>query len=1013
MFMHQKSNKNTFSALVACLAIYLGASTANAADPAPKTYKIDPQSVSTALKAFAAQSDMQIIFTEAEVGSAKTRGVTGTRSPREALSEILKGTGLQFEFTANNVVVVRKLSAATSRASADPPTAESADKQEGKRNSSQDFRVAQVDQGKTTSDVPVENKEKNKKTEGLEEIVVTGSRIPTGAGQLPAQPVRSYTREDIERSGRGTVAEFLNTLPDNAIGNGETNNQHFVGQTTVQLHGLPVGTTLVLIDGRRVEKSTYAFFDLNNIPLSAIDRIEVLPVGASAVYGSDASAGAVNLILRKDLDGVEASAKYGSASDTHEVDANLAWGKTGDRGSISFIGNYQNKSTLLGSDRAITSTTNLPSGAPSSFLNDYCNPGNVYSLNGQNLPGLSSTRAGIPAGLTGTPTTQSFLSTAGKLNLCNNQLNAVQIPPTNREGALVSAHYQFSDSFDVFSEILYSHESQTFASGNLISLFLGSTGYTTLPANNPYNPFGEAVGVSYSYPGIKNFNENTQSFVRPLIGARGVLLGKWKYEVTGFLSRDRFQVYSPGFASKSAIQTALNSSDPATALNPFAAGAPGSPEVLQSLVSSSTPRRHNSYDNRLLAGQGLLRGPLLDLPSGPVEAVFGAEYGQEKQYTLLPFGAPAVNPKRNSYAFFTEERVPLLANHENPQTGDKLVLTMAARFDDSDDFGSKTTGQGGVAWRPTEAFLIRGGYAMSYRAPQLQQVSGVSVSFDLSGLIDPFRGNASIPPLPTTSGPNPNLKPETGTSRTLGIVYSSTAIRGLEMALTYFGIGISNFIGSPGTQTILKNPNLYPGAVTRAPASPQDVQQGFLGPITLLRLSYYNFGDLDVSGVDFDLRYKAETDFGEFTPSVAVTDTVRWQSALSPNVPPVSYLSQATLVGPGFAPRWKGTLALGWKGGPFSASVGARYTGRYKDYQDYVPNSNELGNFWLIDANFRWAIGNHLLKDNGWLKGSYLSIGAVNLLNKSPQYSFTTLNYDPAEADIRGRFLYAQLGGKW
>src|SRR5882762_5423884 len=105
-----QKNENRVSAIFAVLLMCFGGSVAYAGDPPAKTYQIEPQWVSTALKAFAAQSSMQLIFTEADVGSAKTSGVMGTRSPREALSEILKGTGLEFELTANNVVVVRKAS---------------------------------------------------------------------------------------------------------------------------------------------------------------------------------------------------------------------------------------------------------------------------------------------------------------------------------------------------------------------------------------------------------------------------------------------------------------------------------------------------------------------------------------------------------------------------------------------------------------------------------------------------------------------------------------------------------------------------------------------------------------------------------------------------------------------------------------------------------------------------------------------------------------------------------------
>jgi iron complex outermembrane receptor protein len=240
----------------------------------------------------------------------------------------------------------------------------------------------------------------------------------------------------------------------------------------------------------------------------------------------------------------------------------------------------------------------------------------------------------------------------------------------------------------------------------------------------------------------------------------------------------------------------------------------------------------------------------------------------------------------------------------------------------------------------------------------------------------------------------------------LGIVYSSKEFPGLQVGLTYFGINISNYIGQPSAQTLIDYPSLFAGAVTRGPPSPQDIQQGFLGPITLIRSTYYNFGTLNVAGFDADLTYKTDTRLGQVKPFIALTDTNRWQSALTPGSPSVSYLSQATVNGPGFAPRFKGTAGLGWSYGPYAANVDGRYISQYRDYQDYVPNSNVLGNFWLFDANLRYAIGKLFGADG------FVSVGGVNLGNSLPRFSYIG-DYDPAEYDLRGRFLYVQLSAKW
>jgi iron complex outermembrane receptor protein len=263
------------------------------------------------------------------------------------------------------------------------------------------------------------------------------------------------------------------------------------------------------------------------------------------------------------------------------------------------------------------------------------------------------------------------------------------------------------------------------------------------------------------------------------------------------------------------------------------------------------------------------------------------------------------------------------------------------------------------------------------------------------------------------SGPNFNLKPETGDSFTLGLQYLSQALPGLHTSLTWYNIKISNYIGTESEQALLAYPNLFPGAVVRAPPTTQDQQQGFLGVITQLNSLYYNFGDLRVAGFDADVSYAIDTRAGQFTPSLAIANVYKWQSAILPAAPEIASVSQATGNfggGVGWAPRWKGTAALAWKQGPLSMNLAGRYIGRYLDYQIYVPNSNELGDTWIFDFNARYEVGQALRTTNPWLAKSYVAFGAVNVFNKTPPFSYNPNYYDTAEYDIRGRYLHLTAG---
>jgi iron complex outermembrane receptor protein len=982
---------------------------------------IPAQGLGPALQALANDRNFQVVYVSEEVANVRTQGAAGEFTSDEALRQLLRGTGLTYRYLDENTITILPVSmtsnpgtAPTSPDSAPASNSSGNTQQEGKRSSSDGFRLAQVDQGQTPGPSTVEKQAEQaskKKPVILEEIIVTGSRIPTTA-QEGAQPVRVYTQQQIDQSGQGTIAEFLSTLPDVSLNSIDSSLGNYADQTSVRLHGLPVGTTLVLLNGRRVQINNYGFFDLNNIPVSAVERIEVLPVGASAIYGADSLAGAVNIVLRDRFDGLEASTRYGRADGgLGQTDASLAWGKSWERGSITLVGSFDDAGELLASERTITANSN-----PVLALfgeDDVCNPGTVYSLNGGNLPGLSSPVAAIPSGLSGKPTIAAFSSTAGTVHRCG--FAGDIFPPRQREGVLASANYAISDGAVVFSEVLASHESVRSNSGNLINLFnvFGST----LPATNAYNPFGQDVGISYTYPGLPDRFDRTTTFVRPLLGVRGSLGSDWNYELAGFLSQDHSRVrQSNGGLDFGAVLTALASSNPATAFNPFASGVPGSPQTLASLTPN--PPSLLYFDSQNVSVEASLRGSLVHLPSGPLVGVFGAEFDRSKIYTdtqtpSATTAPPPVTDRRSAYALFTEERVPLLAKTQNSVHTDRLAITLAGRFDHTNDYGNKTTEQGAVEWRPIESLLIRGGYALSYEAPLLTQLDGAPGSFTTGGYVDPFRNNEPVNNVLFFIGPNRNLKPETGGSRILGLVYASKVLPGLEASVTYWSIYIKNYINSPNPVDLINYPNLFPNGVTRAPPTPQDIQNGLPGRITAINDLYFNFGDLKVAGFDFDMKYDVHTGFGQFTPAIALTETYRFDSALSPSLPTVDYVGVGTLSGVGFVPRWKGTATLGWALGPYTASVDGRYISRYTDFQDFVPNTHELGSFWLCDLNFGYAVGKVFARPNTWLAGSYIAVGAVNLFNRLPQPAYTNTGFDFFQGDIRGRFLYGQLGLKF
>jgi len=1010
------------AASVSLTLLLLSTAYARAAEPAPQPFDIRPQSLAAALSEFARQSHEELLFAPEVVAQKGTRGVRGTMEPLAALKILLKDSGLSYSTTPAGAILVGSAGSTNVARVASATTSVAGESDDSSARSA--LQLAQVDQGQTSSpstvEKPHEQGSERQKTEQLQEVIVTGSRIPTIAGNQ-VQPVLSYTRDDIENSGQTTIGDFLNTLPDVSNFTNSALELNLPGMQTVQLHGLPVGTTLTLLDGRRLETNFQGLFDLSSIPLAAIDRIEILPVGASAIYGADGLGGAVNTILRKNFDGFELNARLDHASDVNDPSASLAWGKSWDRGSVSLVGTYQKTGELPGAQREPTSSSSallasLPPSVAAMLGTNACQPGNVYSINGANLPGLSSPYAAIPAGITGKPTIGQFAGTAGMQNFCSSLLIGDITPRSEREGALLSANYKLTDSVNLFTEVLFSHRDLQNQVGAQVSAYPFFDG--TLAANNPYNPFGEDVNVSFAYPGTGYHQVQSASLIRPMIGIEGSLPSDWHYDVTADLSRDQLhqEVLIP---DSQLISNALASSNPATALNPFTSGPPGTPQLLSSLINPAVDDQLYQLDDRIVGVQGTLRGPILQMPSGTLQGVIGSEYSQERQGTTQMYvaaGQPVdLHLGRNTYAVFGEARIPVLADGAPAQERERLALTLAGRYDHSNDYGGKATWQSGLLWRATESLAFRGGYGLSYQAPQLYQVAGPQ--FDTVAPLqipDPFRGNQLVTyPVAQLFGSNPNLKPETGDSFTLGLEYASDSLAGLHASLTWYELRISNFIGAQSEESLLTYPNLFPAAVTRAPPTPQDQQLGYLGLITQVNDDNYNFGDIRVAGVDATIRYAIDTRVGQFTPSVAIANIYKWQTAILPGAPEVDAVSKATSSifggGVGWSPRWKGTAALAWKEGPLSTTLSGRYIGRYLDYQVFVPNTHETGNTWIYDFTARYELGKSLAK-NTWLAAAYVSVGAVNLFNKVPPFSYTSYLYDFMEYDDRGRYMYLNVG---
>jgi len=816
-----------------------------------------------------------------------------------------------------------------------------------------------------------------------EQLVITGSRLPPAA-EKTAQDVRIYNRERIEQSGQSTVPDFLLTLPEVSL---VSTDNSTTGGTTVRLRGAIFGSPLVLINGRRTEPVTgsgapFGFFDLNTIPLSLVQRIEVLPTGSSAIYGGDALSGVVNIILRSDFTGAEGGVGHKWANNIHE---NVIWAgggwKSGDT-SFTVMATASHRSALMGSAREITNDPDLRRfGGPNLGTPAFGVPATVFSTSG-NLPGLNSNMAAVPRGSSGVGLTPAdFAATAGTQNTGSFNRYQAQVPESDRSGMFLSGKHRLTNDTELFAELLVTqYKNQGANTPPALQL-------ANVPASNAFNPFGTTVRVSGVVQGAESgfvtFSIDEQ-FVRPLVGVRWKP-GAWQWEVAVLDARDNGSQVLTGQTNGAALNAALASSDPATALNPFRDGPMGSASLLASIYGVTSVTNF-SAESKIIDAFG--RGPLLQLPAGPLTALVGAEHEASTFERGFDIG-------RNVRALFTELRAPLYATADG-RGGRREVLALqgAARYDDYSDFGSKTTGQVGLELRPTERLLLRGTHATAFKPPTLFEL-GSPTTTSTTLVNDPKNGGASVL-AQSIRGGNLNLHPTTSTSSTLGFVWSPERIRGLDVSMTRWWSRIENAIAQPASsQFVVDNESSFPGRVIRNGS----------GQIVAIDGTFINFGTMHEDGVDVAANWRIPTRFGIFTPVLAGTYITQFDGPSTPGAPSINRLSQASNDGV-FAPRWKSIASLGWTPGPaWSAWLAGRYIGYYTDYTP----PRKIGNVWYFDAAVEVAVEHALNLTRGSLGGMALSLSVTNLTNKLPDWSTFFRGYDVFNYDLVGRTFFVRL----
>ncbi|MFG6417205.1 TonB-dependent receptor plug domain-containing protein [Roseateles sp. DC23W] len=987
------------------ISLLMGCSGVDAADlTLAARYQIEQpsQDMGDALRAISRVTGVSVIVDARVIAGRTARAVSGHLSGAEAIAAAIQGSGLESQRAPDGAVVVRP---ATSPAAV-PAAAAGSTPASFRTNAVFPPETVQTsaddDVAIATADAAIGG---DGRIETITRVEVTGSRLRRVDAEGPA-PVNVYTARDIEKSGQPNLQRFLASLTEVSATAGEGAVSRTFGQGTVQLRGLPLGSTLVLVNGRKVQavgSSTGAVFNLNLIPMAAIERIEVLPSGSSAVYGGDALAGVVNVILKKALDGQSLTLRLGAGKGFEDGSVSLATGGRFADGSYLVMGSYSRTSPLTMLDRAFFKDADYRRFGGGDERLNYCAPGSVRSTNGSNLPGLTASVAGIPAVAAGQPLRISdFQATAGTENLCNLYATGggVALVHGVQTYALHSqVEHRLAGTWSAFGELMLT-EDRMRAPGNGLPLT-----NVLVPAANPFNPFGADVRVT-AVLGAENGTQGyarQSRFTRALVGVKGELAGDWEAEMTVSTSRDHGSARSKmDNRNATALDAALASTNPASGINLFTAGRAANDDVLHG-IWSDTVRRDRGRKDQV---SGIVRGSVGQLWAGSVDAIVGAEAVRDWYDMSIPVQSSEAHGTRTSSAVYGEARVPLLRGGDGGRNSwDMAAVTLAGRRDRYSDFGAASTFQGGIEVRPSRGLLIRGSAAGSFKPPTLLQTHVVDVtrSAVTSRLTDPARNNEPITSGTVVRTTNTELRPERGQSRNIGAVWEPEGGLGTRFSATYWQLRIHGMITVLTSQAALNYESLFPYLVTRGPSV-----NGQPGPVLSVKNTEVNIGRVDTAGTDADFAYVWKSALGRVTAGAGATRVNKYRVVVTAGAPEVDRLGRRFT--DYWAPQWKGRLSLGVDEGAWSLGLTSRYLG---SYLDAGTSTRRLGDFWQHDLAGSLNLKKLLPNVLPGFKVATFSLSVANATAREPQFVPGSPNFDVTQGDWRGRYAAARLSLDW
>ena len=846
--------------------------------------------------------------------------------------------------------------------------------------------------------------------EEVERIEVTGSHIKRQDMEGPS-PVSSLSAADISKSGVTDLIGLFAKLPISGQGTFSTqansSDDTANGGSSVSLRGLGADSTLILVNGRRVSVSPFAkgidtaFVDINNIPISAIKRVDILKDGASATYGSDAIAGVINIILRDDIEGVEVSAKIGDTADGggKEENVSIVFGSHSDKVSHTFILDYFKRDDISYADRSYSKSSNQSA----------LNPNDPYATDFRSSAGIPGTIA-----LASDPTNRlpdtfgndvcAPSDIVGTLCRYDYSPHMSMVPASERFSFNYMGKYEINDNLRAFVE-LNGQNAKTTIKG------AGSPSFNELfmAGDNPNHPFANMPSHEFYQQDLtmrrrmvdigNRLKKVDSDYYRTVIGLKGEI-NEWDWEVAySYIKSKSVERGVDGFPNSRRVQEAIDNGS----WNPFEPSANSQAaldyiETTTTRVGSSTNR---SYDAKI-------SGPVMELPHGELMVAVGMEYREETisdnpddqflRGEVFGTEATQANGDRDNLAVFGELAIPVL---------DNLEVQLAVRHEDYSDFGTTTDPKISFLWSPTEDLSLRGSWGTAFRAPSLSQL-GLGRTDESPNLVDTIRCNAvgninkACEPQEYTAvfEGNPELGPEESTSYNLGVIYSIT--ESLNFSVDYYNYDIKNIIDSD-TQFVFSNFGDDAAVVDRLPSSnPNDP-----GEVVTIFDSFQNIGDLTTTGIDLDVQYRLPTDsMGEFKFSYILNYVLKYEDTRPDGNNGIRINAQE---GDFEQPEFRWTAAADWNLDDLSASLAINYISEFEQDQSVRVQTDgtilaPVDAMVTVDTTINYF----------GFEDTVITLGATNLFNEKPPFAYNDfMGFAVNVHSGQGRFAYLKASYKF